>query len=761
MTKVNLKQGNAIALCLAVILLTATACDGLFPEEEEPVTLTGNIVISGEIVLKEVISLSGYYSSGAWQQKTHTYELRAPLNMVLSSEYMGFAGAGLMSVPIARGGNFSNVTNEDFGAVYSPLIRNDLMDIELKNTVSEKGHRYAYDGLMDCDVIIIDDNTYAQANRSGKIAGISATVSAFKHSGEYHYQIDLEYSGDELGKVTGSTTYISTCLTTTSSTADVSFDMQLPDNAGNGVAYLAIEQVPLDIPADRMKLFLEDPEKNPLKVPLTFTKKTTTGEDILTQTITGELVLNGKLPEIECRMDPISLINGEPDYSTYDKWEPKASMDKQLDYAGNIMFVKAMLHEKGKPTVKSSKQCKFQFRLKDVSREKGICNNYPLDGSADYDLRIANDRTGLKVDADGQYAETVSNVSEMEIAIESMDYGAYGALEITAVLENGQSIPAYVNAIKGDDHLEIPKDDNRNHIADAWEDKYPTVKGRDSKWDEDPQPAGQRRNGDGYTLYEEYRGFKVLNGTEPVRTDPTKKDLFVYDRDGLAKKYFGAEESADNPAQLTLHYIDPQFFPYKGGKNSKERCVNFNSVAHRYADQFALVIVEKDYGETKSILGAAKDFDNPNTSMKDVYLIEIYTGAHREILSGQASDGSYVFNLTGADLERFYNDMVKGTVIHETGHAIGVEHHGGGDGEVIEPKEDWQIPINTARMWHYGVLDCAMRYTRQKENSRITYIFDRFRYCRESETWSVMIDGGLRTFPSHNCWSQIDVKSDP
>ena len=57
-------------------------------------------------------------------------------------------------------------------------------------------------------------------------------------------------------------------------------------------------------------------------------------------------------------------------------------------------------------------------------------------------------------------------------------------------------------------------------------------------WDEDSKPEKQKDNGDGYTLFEEYRGFAVHKPNETaadkqdvfVRTDPDQKDVFIYDR---------------------------------------------------------------------------------------------------------------------------------------------------------------------------------------------------------------------------------------
>jgi len=523
-----------------------------------------------------------------------------------------------------------------------------------------------------------------------------------------------------------------------------------------------IGDIYIDINTEDMERFLANPASEALVIPINIELEGYLLDGFGNVTseyeyykLSGTVTLNAKLPEVECHVK----TKGD-----YENWLPKGHESGNNTVNGNLLLLSANLHKKGVPDEGVPQRRRYKIVLKDVTREKGVCNNYPLDGNDDYDLKIQPD-ANLEVSDDGQSALSDWTDKELDFFVASYDYGAYGVVEVTAILENNEMIQAYFNNDNNDHYLEVPRDDNGNFIADAWEDLYPDVKGKTPEWDEDPYPAGQLNDGDGYTLYEEYRGFTTKKGADThfhIRTNPTIKDLFICDisLDELVKTNFGDYESTANPAQLMLHSVSD--IPYKGGKTPQERCTNFNSTTFHYADQYALVVDEKDFHkDSKYILGAAEDFDNKNTALKDVYIVNIYTNAHIAILSGEDANAGYVFNLSGSELERFYKDFLKNTVIHEIGHALGIEHHGGGDGEIIEPKEDWQVPINTQRPWYYGVSDCAMRYNRHKEQSYLTYLFDRHRYCRKGETWSVTIEGKARTFDSHNCWGQINVKMKP
>lgn len=78
--------------------------------------------------------------------------------------------------------------------------------------------------------------------------------------------------------------------------------------------------------------------------------------------------------------------------------------------------------------------------------------------------------------------------------------------------------------------------------------------------DSDELPRGQKRSGDGYSLFEEYGGLiavdhiivkadKLAKPGKHVRMNPNHNDVAILDESGLFKKYY----AAPNPAELTWH----------------------------------------------------------------------------------------------------------------------------------------------------------------------------------------------------------------
>jgi len=70
--------------------------------------------------------------------------------------------------------------------------------------------------------------------------------------------------------------------------------------------------------------------------------------------------------------------------------------------------------------------------------------------------------------------------------------------------------------------INIPFDDNRNYISDAWE----YDEGKDPKEDEDDDPHSDIYKGDGLSRYDEYRGFFTQEGY--IRTNPNHKGMCLF-----------------------------------------------------------------------------------------------------------------------------------------------------------------------------------------------------------------------------------------
>jgi hypothetical protein len=127
--------------------------------------------------------------------------------------------------------------------------------------------------------------------------------------------------------------------------------------------------------------------------------------------------------------------------------------------------------------------------------------------------------------------------------------------------------------------VHIPKDVDEDGIADFYEYKYFSNLSKLNKDDdEDPEPQGRKGvflnaddiiNGDNLSNWQEYRGFFISDlksipggyshsGYMHIRTDPTRKDYFVYntfEENELIKIGLGNMASLDNDSYLNIHLI--------------------------------------------------------------------------------------------------------------------------------------------------------------------------------------------------------------
>ena len=231
-------------------------------------------------------------------------------------------------------------------------------------------------------------------------------------------------------------------------------------------------------------------------------------------TLTAEL----RPDELEVQVEPAK---------GYDTWLPEGNL-KDPGKPGQSMKVTLKVRAKEDPS-RPGKAFLF-LSLPKVSQEKGLCLNWPNPGQDGEGLRFRQEDypegSPVLVDSRTQ-VHTSEAVEDLEVTLGCYDYGAWGTLRILAKDENGRELKVKVRGQESAD-LEIPLDDNHNHIADVWERGKVTTS--DRFWDEDEVP-GQDRKGDGITLYGEYRGLVVKeNGSRTHRRlSPLRKEMFVLD----------------------------------------------------------------------------------------------------------------------------------------------------------------------------------------------------------------------------------------
>lgn len=399
-------------------------------------------------------------------------------------------------------------------------------------------------------------------------------------------------------------------------------------------------------------------------------------------------------------------------------WLPEEN--NSLDLKSELMYKMG-----GKWLPALSHMCRIHYlELMNVSTEKGVCLNAPepKDANDCRDLNLKNEKeheawddakaSGAKCDTKELYqqARTRRPVKEYTITVYSNDFGSYGFLRSFANVNKKTSLegkPIYVSipVLKSevvhpggrpkkteytDNRVTIPHDLDENRIADGgWtstggvEVKDPA----DNKIDEDDKPTGDSFKGDGFTTYEEYRGFKTVTkaGIVHRRTNYLVKDIFIRNESSLPIGLY------DNISELDVHEItEAQYI------SDDKRFVNFNfnKTTHLTYMQAGLHLVDK--GSHSGLLGIAYSTTGQPTVPNAEIEIRVYTTKIKALVDRVNKD-------VDAKDKLDYSDKLAAVVAHELLHGNNVCHHGEGNPEV----ENSMNLINGLRS---GNVDCVMRY---------------------------------------------------
>lgn len=329
---------------------------------------------------------------------------------------------------------------------------------------------------------------------------------------------------------------------------------------------------------------------------------------------------------------------------------------------------------------------KWRFTLFDVSKEKGYCMNAGDDEG--FDLEFVEGQEGFtepEETDDGWKIETTKTMNEVSVSILALDYGACGRLKAEV---NVDGLWYECEAEGGGDSITIPLDENKNYIADTWEEKK-EVKGEPATADSDSKPEGmgdEGEPGDGFSNYEEYRGFFV-NGSWKD-TDPKYKDLFIYDELGLGVGLF-------TELDLHLHLIDRD--EYDNG-----RVVNFNRNEDKTFPGQSATGQKGLYlrgGSADGNYGSAH-VGTPNVCEEVVVdVASIYDSCEfdykYDVLGNP--DPEYPVDQHGA-FQSMARSSINVTIAHELGHGVNIMHHGM-DASIAERGGKWS-----------GDVRCIMRY---------------------------------------------------
>ncbi|MFT3782139.1 MAG: hypothetical protein QM790_08990 [Nibricoccus sp.] len=431
----------------------------------------------------------------------------------------------------------------------------------------------------------------------------------------------------------------------------------------------------------------------------------------------GRLILHPEFDDVEVEIT----------IEDYAKWRPLGLLSNPKKPGNNIVARATLLPKGGRvedlPAVKEAR-----FRLLDTSREPGVCMNWPLSANdRDPDMRLsAADFTGTLSDEDQKFTTPQTRLDEKkrpfaEAKIDSYDFGGKCGLMVTFLLADGREI---VGVMKGEgggeDIVRVPKTNGADWIAEAWRKEHDVVNVSSS--DDEEKVEGQASNGDGFTLYEEYRGWSV-NG-QRVEGDPTKKDFFVQNLIG---------PDANNGIRLfeALSQLRVHSKLRRSEMSETKRLMNGNhrEGPHR-VDQHGVWV--KVF--SKSALGD----DGASTVM-----LKSGVAGRPGLVKGigilARNDAQSVFN-------KPYNLALSDTamafdraIAHELFHSVGVEHHGSGDYRQILGFVSPKNPFNKLGKPYYGPsMDKPVELLDEKGTDIAARDYEGYRKLRE------MYDGFMR-----------------
>lgn len=337
----------------------------------------------------------------------------------------------------------------------------------------------------------------------------------------------------------------------------------------------------------------------------------------------------------------------------YNSWLPEPGKDEMAK--GSVMNISLKVQDKnGKPS--SLKVRSFELRLLNTSKEPGITINTPIN-SADPlpDLRFLPQSNG-ETDDDFQVIEIQSiNGISGTASIAAYDGGGWTTLTATAIMEDKSRIQGSLLVSGGITDIPIPKRNPGSVIATTWL----NANGNPGEMDDKETSAGNKNNGDGLTVYEEYRG--VISQGKFLRLDPKKKEIGVRVKRAELPLFDEALNWFKKGSDLDVILFDI----YEIGDDRKLN-KNFKN-AHDY-DQVALILSKGNL--PKEIFGRVYTTtdgpDIPKRTEKVVFDVNNIHNYYQLLLKFGDVDPSFCTE----------SEFISKTIAHELSHAVNIWHHG-------------------------------------------------------------------------------------
>ncbi len=348
------------------------------------------------------------------------------------------------------------------------------------------------------------------------------------------------------------------------------------------------------------------------------------------------------------------------------------------------------------------------IKLEKRSSMKGYTTNYPLDDSDNTTdmLLLKSDNSGwtdlgtgvLKYD---WASYTGVTTFEKTVYVRCYDYGAWGTLKATLYKKTGEDGNGNAVYAKADSDIgTVPRDENGNHIADGWNNDFypykysdatneqvdasstknsgvndfhysvPFLGKRQNTVDKETGPSGNKENGDGFTVFEEYRGFMVRSGYHE-RFSPFTKEVGIVIHSSMTS--YGSGDASSHPPSFTRffkEYVNDPFGDVWNDKHDfnffiskKIGWINSNSDGipdTEYVYAVRIIDADKhpdaDKDKEKMILGLANRYKPSKRSLINIYMTSI-TETQKKV------SASYTLS-----------QIVNSVIGHEVGHTVNLKH---------------------------------------------------------------------------------------
>ena len=383
---------------------------------------------------------------------------------------------------------------------------------------------------------------------------------------------------------------------------------------------------------------------------------------------------------------PTFELNLEPaDPTAWEDWRP--------EYKTNTSFVATLKGETETGQAIRIASVTYTFTL-DSSEWPGICMNANGDDdtgrSVDLFFREEDNQSGSgqtftvtsvvtvpgETNCGSGLTVSGTGITTVIVSVRVNDYAAVGILSVSAAFNYEDPLSGSTSSSSSeDDDISIPWDNNGNDIADGWEDDdihdY-------NPWDDtETGPGSNSYTGDGFTVFEEYRGFYVRGSHTPIF--PTDKDVFIYSE--LAE---GIGDASGLPTPIVKHEInydeaknlpDPNGLPLAPG--TEDPWVNFNPCGGilQVVNQNALWVDSRPANPNASTLMGLTDALGP---VHDVDWIRIYEDVISDMDADMETERAALkvgllagVSQTGSTR---ISQIISLTIGHEIGHGVGLYH---------------------------------------------------------------------------------------